>query len=275
MGGEERGGTMSSGKVFIVGAGPGDPELMTVKAVRVVRNADVVLHDSLVGEEIIRELPRDVRVVDVGKDPAGKRTPQHEINHIMVSEAERGKTVVRLKGGDPNVFGRGGEEMEHLSNEGIEFEVVPGVSSIVSTGTYGIPLTHRNISSSFTVITGHENPSKNESALDWNALASNVVSGGTLVILMGVKRLPDNMNALIENGVPSETPVAVVENASLDARVVSGTLDDIVEKSRSSDIEPPAVTVVGDVVGVREKICDVISSASVVVPEELTVSESR
>lgn len=251
-----------SGVVYIVGAGPGDPELMTVKAARLLREVDVVLHDSLVGRGIIEMVPADTRVVNVGKEPGGNRTPQREINRLMVREARRGYSVVRLKGGDPNVFGRGGEEAEHLASRDVEFEVVPGVSSVVSTGMYGVPLTHRDYSSSFTVVTGHEDPSKPESALDWGALASNVEAGGTLVILMGVGRLPKNVEALRDNGLAAETPAALVENASLDARVVTGTLADIVGKARSAGVEPPAVTVVGDVVEVRDKLRDVVASAS-------------
>lgn len=251
-----------SGVVYIVGAGPGDPELMTVKAARLLREADVVLHDSLVGRGIIESLPADTRVVNVGKEPGGNRTPQSEINRMMVRLARQGSDVVRLKGGDPNVFGRGGEEVEYLASKGLEYEVVPGVSSVVSTGTYGLPLTHREYSSSFTVVTGHEDPSKEESALDWEALASNVEAGGTLVILMGVGRLPENVEALRRNGLPQGTPAALVENASLDATVVTGSLADIVGKARSAGVEPPAVTVVGEVVRVREKLQDLVASAS-------------
>lgn len=266
---------MSEGKVYIVGAGPGDPELMTVRATRLLRDADVVLHDSLVGRRIVESIAGGVRVVNVGKEPGGQRTPQHEINRMMVQEARRGGSVVRLKGGDPNVFGRGGEEAEYLASRGVEFEVVPGVSSAVSTGIYGIPLTHRDYSSSFTVVTGHEDPSKPESALDWGALAGNVRAGGTLVILMGVGRLADNVDALLDNGLSGGTPAALVENASLDADVVTGSLDSIVERARDVGVEPPAVTVVGDVVGVRGNIRDVLASAPSVVPEELSVGDRR
>lgn len=262
---------MGEGTVYIVGAGPGDPELMTVKARRCVGDADIVLHDSLVGNGIIDEIPDSVRTVNVGKNPGGERTPQTEINRLMVTEAERGRDVVRLKGGDPNVFGRGGEEAEHLAAKGVEFEVVPGVSSVVATGAYGIPLTHREHSSSFTVVTGHEDPTKGESALDWGALASNVQAGGTLVILMGVRRLPENVDALLENGLSTDTQAAMVEKATLDSHVVTGTLDDIVEKTREAGVEPPSMTVVGDVVGVHEEVVEVISSASVAPQKDLVV----
>ncbi len=264
---------MKSGTVYIVGAGPGDPDLMTVKARRRMNEADVVLYDSLVGDEITDEVPDDVRAIGVGKKPGGERTPQMEINRLMVSEAERGNDVVRLKGGDPNVFGRGGEEAEHLAANGVDFEVVPGVSSVSATGVYGIPLTHREHSSSFTVVTGHEDPTKEESALDWGALAANVDAGGTLVVLMGVGRLPDNVDALVRNGLDADTPAAMVEKATLDSHVVTGTLDGIVERARDAGVEPPAITVFGDVIDVRERVVEVISSASVRAPKELVVGE--
>lgn len=244
------------GTVSIVGSGPGDPELLTRKAYRLIQEADVIFHDSLVGDAIIEDLPTDARVVPVGKRPGGSRTPQDEINRQMVSEARRGRSVVRLKGGDPTVFGRGGEESEALAAAGVPFEVVPGISSaIAAPSAAGIPVTHRSHASSLTVVTGHEDPTKPESALDWSALASNVSSGGTLVILMGVGRLPQNVEALLRHGVASSTPTALVERATLpDEFTVTGTLDDIVDRVEDTGIEPPATTVVGDVVEVGEAV---------------------
>jgi len=243
------------GKVYIVGAGPGDPELMTVKARRVINNADVVLHDSLVGDEVVESIPATVDSVNVGKNPYGHRTPQEEINRLMEEHTGKGRDVVRLKAGDPCVFGRGGEESEYLADAGIEFDIIPGVTSAVSACATGIPTTHREHASSFTVVTGHEDPTKKESALNWGALASNVVAGGTLVILMGVRRLPENVNELVENGVDPSKPAAMVEKATHeDERVVTSTLDGIVEEARDTDIEPPALTVIGDVVNVRDDV---------------------
>jgi uroporphyrin-III C-methyltransferase len=244
------------GKVYIVGAGPGDPELMTLKARRVIDSADVVMHDSLVGSGVLETLPADADVVGVGKDPNGERTTQSDINEMMVKKARGGKTVARLKCGDPNVFGRGGEETQHLAAEGIEFEVVPGVTSAVGApGVEGIPATHRDHASSLTIVTGHEDPTKEESALDWGALAGNVEAGGTLAVLMGVGRLPDNVAALCENGVDEDTPVAVIERGTLEeSRTLVSTLDSVVEEARAAEIEPPAVVVIGEVVSVREDV---------------------
>jgi uroporphyrin-III C-methyltransferase len=260
------------GKVYIVGAGPGDPELMTLKARRVIDSADVVMHDSLVGSGILETLPDDAEVVGVGKNPNGERTTQDEINEMMVEETREGNDVARLKCGDPNVFGRGGEETQHLAEEGIEFEVVPGVTSAVGVpGVEGIPTTHREHASSLTVVTGHENPTKEESALDWGALAANVDAGGTLAVLMGVGRLPDNVAALRRNGVSEDTPVAMVERGTLDdSRTVVSTLGGIVEEARATEIEPPAVTVVGEVVSVREDVSGYLvdSGASSIVRDE-------
>jgi uroporphyrin-III C-methyltransferase len=248
--------TTTTGTVSLVGAGPGNPELLTVKARRLLDEADVVLHDSLVGDGVIESIPDPTRVEHVGKRADGERTPQAEINDRLVREATAGHDVVRLKGGDPTVFARGGEEAEHLARHGVAFEVVPGITSAVAApGVAGIPATHRDHASTFAVVTGHEDPSKADSALDWDALSALVDAGGTLVILMGVGRLPDNVAALRAGGVASDTPVAMVERATLpDERVVAGTLDSIVTRADEAAVEPPAVTVVGDVVGVRETV---------------------
>jgi uroporphyrin-III C-methyltransferase len=248
--------TTTTGTVSLVGAGPGDPELMTVKARRLLDETDVVLHDSLVGDGVIESIPDRTRVENVGKRADGERTPQAEINERLVREARAGRDVVRLKGGDPTIFARGGEEAEHLAAAGIPFEIVPGITSAVAApGVAGIPPTHRDHASTLAVVTGHEDPTKADSALDWDALSGLVTAGGTLVILMGVGRLPDNAAALREAGVDPQTPVAMVERATLDdERVVTGTLDTIVDRAREAGIEPPAVTVVGEVVGVRETV---------------------
>ncbi len=257
---------ISTGRVYVVGAGPGDPELLTVKARRLLEEADVVLHDSLVGDEVVELVSEDVEAVHVGKEPDGDRTPQAEINRLMVERDGAGEDVVRLKGGDPFVFGRGGEEIQHLAAHGVEFEVVPGVSSAVAAGAVaGVPATHREHASSFTVVTGHEDPAKEDSALDWRALAANVEAGGTLVVLMGVGRLPDNVAALQRHGATADTPVAMVERATLDGgRAITGSLDTIVEKADRDEIEPPAVTVVGDVVSVRDDVVDWMVESGVV-----------
>ena len=252
---------MTAGTVYLVGSGPGDPDLLTVRARRLIDAADVVLHDALTGDGIVESVPEPTAVLDVGKrsGPDGERTTQAEINRLMVDHAAAGRSVVRLKGGDPTVFGRGGEEAEHLASEDVPFEIVPGVTSAVSgPGVAGIPVTHRDHASSLTVITGHEDPTKEESALDWDALAATVRAGGTLVILMGVRRLPDNVAALRERGVDPDTPVATIEKATWDdEETVTGTLDDI--EARAASVEPPAVTVVGDVVSVRDGVSDAMA----------------
>jgi len=253
--------TGDEGIVYLVGSGPGDPDLLTVKARRLLEEADVVLHDKLPGPEIIDLIP-ETRREDVGKraggEWTGKRaggewTPQEYTNRRMVELAREGKRVVRLKGGDPFVFGRGGEEMEHLADAGVPFEVVPGLSSAVAgPGVAGIPLTHRDHVSSVSFVTGHEDPTKGESAVDWGALAD---TGGTLVVLMGVAKLPAYTGALRDAGMDPDTPVAMVERATWpDQRVVTGTLDTIVDVRDREGVEPPAITVVGEVAATRARV---------------------
>ncbi|MFC7058465.1 uroporphyrinogen-III C-methyltransferase [Halovenus salina] len=232
---------------------------MTRRAWHRLQSADVVLYDSLTGDAIVDAVPATAETIDVGKRPPN-RTSQAEINELMCTRASEGEYVVRLKGGDPNVFGRGGEEAEHLAVEEVPFEVVPGISSVLAASSVsGIPLTHRHCSSSLTVITGHQTPEKADSAIDWPAIADSIDAGGTLIVLMGVSKLPENVRALRDHGVPAETPVAMVENVSLDTeRTIVGTLDTIVSRSESAGIESPAVTIVGEVVTVREDVSDLL-----------------
>ncbi|MCD2203008.1 uroporphyrinogen-III C-methyltransferase [Halobacterium sp. KA-6] len=241
-----------TGTVYLVGSGPGDPELLTVKAARLLEDADVVLHDKLPGPAILSEIPEDKRE-DVGKRAGGERTPQSAINERMVELAREGNDVVRLKGGDPFVFGRGGEEMVYLADHDIPFEIVPGISSAVAApAAADIPVTHRDHASSVSFVTGHEDPTKEESAVDWQALAD---TGGTIVVLMGVGKLPDYTQALREAGMDPETPVALVEKGTRPGqKVATGTLDTIVEARDEAGIKPPAVTVIGGVAGVREEL---------------------
>ncbi|WP_336360411.1 uroporphyrinogen-III C-methyltransferase [Haladaptatus sp. ZSTT2] len=241
-----------TGKVYLVGSGPGDPELMTVKARRLLDVADVVLHDKLPGPEIIDLIP-EARREDVGKRAGGEWTPQEYTNNRLVELAREGKTVVRLKGGDPFVFGRGGEEMEHLAENEIPFEIVPGVTSTIGgPGVAGIPVTHRDHASSVSFVTGHEDPTKEESAVNWQALAD---TGGTIVVVMGVGKLPNYTKALLEAGMAPDTPVALIERATWpDMRVAMGTLDTIVNVRDEEGIKPPAITVIGEVAATREKV---------------------
>ena len=250
---------MKTGKVYLVGAGPGDPDYLTVKAVRLIQQADVVMYDTLTGDGVLELIPESSEGMYVGKRPPGggaRRISQRHINRLMVTKARQGRLVVRLKGGDPNVFGRGGEEALYLAEAGIPFEIVPGVSSVLGApGIAGIPLTHRKLASSFTVITGHEDPNKPDSSLNWNALAANVLAGGTLVILMGVKRLEENVQALLQQDVPGATPMAVIEKATFPGQaILTATLETMVGQVRPADITPPALFVLGDVVRIREQI---------------------
>jgi uroporphyrin-III C-methyltransferase len=240
--------------IALVGAGPGDPGLLTVRAWRLINEADVVLYDSLTSEAILDPLT-DCEVIDVGKR-SEPRTSQEEIHELLRERARAGDRVVRLKGGDPVVFGRGGEEAEFLAKEGISFRVVPGVTSVVAAPELaGIPLTHRDISSSFTVITGHEAARKDESSLDWDALSMRVDDGETLIVVMGVKRLPEYVSTLVDRGVSTDTPVAMIEKATWqDQQTVTATLGSIVDAAEEADIQPPATTVIGEVVNVRDRV---------------------
>jgi len=248
----------AEGTVYLVGSGPGDPELLTVKARRLLGEADTILHDKLPGPDILGGIPAEKRE-DVGKRAHGEGTSQAYINERLVELAREGETVVRLKGGDPTVFGRGGEEMLYLAEHGVDFEVVPAVTSAVAgPAVAGIPVTHRDHASAVTVVTGHEDPTKEDSAVDWGALAA---AGGTIVVLMGVTRLPEYTAALVEAGMDPETPVALVERATWDGQqVATGTLETIVEARDTVGIEPPALTVIGDVAATRERVADFLAT---------------
>jgi uroporphyrin-III C-methyltransferase len=239
-----------NGMVYLVGAGPGDPELLTRKAERLIKGADVILFDALVGEGIKELFPRGTKLVDVGKRADDHAYPQEEINRMLVAAASEHKTVVRLKGGDPYVFGRGGEEAEALRKAGIEVEVVPGITSAIAVPEHaGIPVTHRGCASAVTLITGHEDPAKGESAVNFKALAQ---MQGTIVILMGVSRLKDNVEALLANGKPRDTPVAIIERGTTPReRVTAGTLGNIVGLAELREVHSPAIIVVGEVVRLR------------------------
>jgi uroporphyrin-III C-methyltransferase len=235
------------GKVYLVGSGPGDPELLTLKARRLIDSAEVIIYDQLPGKAILDSMPANAEKIDVGKYAGNHTLTQAEINGLIVQKSKEGKIVVRLKGGDPYVFGRGGEEAEVLVAEGIEFEVVPGITSAIAVPAYaGIPVTHRESTSMVTFITGHEDPTKPESGLDWETLAK---FGGTIVILMGVKMLGRNTEELIKHGKDPDTPVAVIERGTRpDQRVTVGTLENIANLAKERKIKAPAITVIGDVV---------------------------
>jgi uroporphyrinogen III methyltransferase/synthase len=243
----------SNGSVYLVGAGPGDPGLVTKRALDLVAGADVVVYDRLVPQGLLDHAQPNSELVYVGKQPNAPSTDQAEINRLLVEQARRGKRVVRLKGGDPFVFGRGGEEAEALAEAGIRFEIVPGVTAGIAAPAYaGIPVTHRDAASAVAFVTGHEDPAKDASGLDWRALAA---FPGTLVFYMGVRNLGLLAERLIEQGRSPDEPAAVVERGSLPAqRTVSAALSAIAELAGAEGIRPPAVTVVGPVAALRERL---------------------
>jgi uroporphyrinogen III methyltransferase/synthase len=241
---------MRTGKVYLVGAGPGDPGLLTVRGLQLLQRAQVIVYDQLVNPLLLEEAAAAAIRIYVGKKAGRHCIAQEEINRLLIDHARLGYDVVRLKGGDPFVFGRGGEEAEALAAAGIPFEVVPGVSSAVAVPAYaGIPVTHRNLASSFAVVTGHESP-KTKAAVDWRKLANAV---DTLVILMGLKNLPRITAQLLAHGLSCETPVAVVRwGTTNEQETIIGTLADIVEKT--VHVKSPVVIVVGRVVDLRPRL---------------------
>ncbi len=244
---------MKTGKVYIVGAGPGDISLLTVKGLRCLLKAEVVVYDFHLNAQVLNYIRHDAEFIYAGKRGGQHTMTQDEINRTLVEKAKEGKVICRLKGGDPFVFGRGGEEAEELAKGGIEFEVVPGVSSAIAAPAYaGIPLTHRLYSSSLAIVPGYEDITKQESSIDWAKLATGV---GTIVFLMTVKNISLVCKRLIENGRSPETPVAVVRwGTRADQATLVGNLGNIPSLVKDNDIKPPAVMVVGDVVKLRETL---------------------
>ena len=244
---------MSRGLVWLVGAGPGDPKLLTIRGLEALRKADVVVFDRLVDRRLLDEAPPAALRLFAGKRSGHHSLLQETINEILVSHARRGKRVVRLKGGDPFVFGRGGEEAEALADAGIPFEIVPGVTSAVAVpAVAGIPLTHRGLASSFAVVTGHEARCGGRSAVDWTRLAAAV---DTLVVLMGATSLPRIVDALMTHGRPADTPVALIQAGTTEDEVtITGTLRDIVGRARAAGMGPPMVAVIGEVVRLHGRL---------------------
>ncbi len=241
------------GKVYLVGAGPGDPGLFTIKGMELLRKADVVVYDRLASPRLLANAPHDAEFIYVGKRVGCHAVRQHEINEILVNKAREGKMVVRLKGGDPFIFGRGGEEAQVLAQNGIPFEIVPGVTSAISVPAYaGIPLTHRAYTASVALITGHRKMDENEAEVDWEGLAKGV---GTLVFLMGMTNLPTITAKLMEFGRRPDTPAAVIRwGTTPKHRSVVGTLADIVEKVKEAGLKPPAIIVIGDVIALKPQL---------------------
>jgi len=244
---------MKTGKVYLVGAGPGDPKLLTLRGKECLEQADVVLYDYLANPVLLEHARPEAERIYVGRRGRGEYGDQKEINRLMIEHARAGRVVVRLKGGDPFVFGRGGEEAEAVAEAGLSFEVVPGVTAAVAAPAYaGIPVTHRTLASSVAFVTGHEDPLKPSPTVEWDRLAS---TAGTVVFLMGMKNLPSIVAHLTASGRPVSTPVALIRwGTRAEQQTIIGTLADIVKKAEAVRLEPPTVIVVGEVVRLREKL---------------------
>jgi uroporphyrin-III C-methyltransferase len=238
------------GKVYLTGAGPGEVELLTVKALRVIREADVIIYDRLANPDILKEAKNGCEFVYVGKEDGRHIMPQDDINETIYQNALKTENVVRLKGGDPFVFGRGGEEAAYLQERGVKFEIIPGITSAISVPAYaGIPVTHRGVAVSFRVVTAHESPNKKESQIPWD----NYKTDDTIIFLMGLHNLPKIAKKLIDIGKDRTCPCAVISKGTTkDQIVIVGTLEDIVQKAK--DIPTPALIVVGKVVELREQL---------------------
>lgn len=239
------------GKVYIVGAGPGDPELITVKALRCIQNADVILYDRLVNKSLLKEAKPEANLIYCGKLPNHHTMKQETINSLLVKFAQEDKMVTRLKGGDPFVFGRGAEEAEALAEIGIPFEIVPGITAGIAAPAYaGIPVTHRELGSSFAVVTGHR-PNGEPSDIKWGNLAESV---DTLAIYMGIRNLPYICDELLKCGKNADTPVAIIQQGTTkDQRTITGTLKTIVKEAKKEKIKNPAIIIVGEVVRIRDR----------------------
>ena len=244
---------MKKGVVYLIGAGPGDAGLMTVKGSGLLQWADVVVYDRLVDEGLLSNVRSDAELIYVGKSSGSHTVKQDDINRILVAKAKEGKSVVRLKGGDPMVLGRGGEEAEALFKHKISFAVVPGVTSAIAVPEYaGIPVTHRGLAASFAVVTGHEDPTKGESSVEWGELAS---AADTLVCLMGMGNLAAIVDEMLKGGRSPETPVALIRDGTTPRQyTVVGKLSTIVKKAERAKLKPPVVIVVGEVVNLRDKL---------------------
>lgn len=238
------------GKVYLTGAGPGDIELLTLKALRVIKQADAIIYDRLANPDILEHAKDGCEFIYVGKEDGRHIMPQDDINEVIYQNALKYENVVRLKGGDPFVFGRGGEEALYLHERDIKFDIIPGITSAISAPAYaGIPVTHRGVAVSFRVVTGHESPNKKVSQIPWDNFKTN----DTIVFLMGLHNLPKISKKLQEVGKPADYPCAVISRGTTkDQSVVVGTLFDIAEKAK--DIPTPALIVVGEVVKLREQL---------------------
>ena len=242
-----------TGKVYLVGAGPGDPKLITLRAVELIKNADVVLYDRLVSKKILAMIPKHAVSIYVGRAVGDDTTHQDSTNELMVKYAKLKKSIVRLKGGDPIIFGRGGEEAEFLKSFNIKYEIIPGITSGIGSATYaGIPLTHRKLASSVVFVTGHEDPEKKLEVVKWKKLAKSV---DTIVIMMGLSRIGVISKKLIDGGMDKNMPVAVIQNGTTSQqKMIKGTISNIANKIQRNKIKPPTNIIIGRVVDLSDII---------------------
>jgi len=242
-----------TGKVYLVGAGPGDPKLITLRAVELIKKADVVLYDRLVSKKILSMIPKRAVSIYVGRAVGDDTTHQDSTNELMVKYAKLKKSVVRLKGGDPIIFGRGGEEAEFLKSFNVKYEIIPGITSGIGSATYaGIPLTHRQFASSVVFVTGHEDPEKKSDVVKWKKLAKSV---DTIVIMMGLSRIGVISKKLIDGGMDKDMPVAVIQNGTTSQqKMIRGTISNIANKIKRNKIKPPTNIIIGRVVDLSDII---------------------
>ena len=242
-----------TGKVYLVGAGPGDPKLITLRAVELIKNADVVLYDRLVSKKILAMIPKHAVSIYVGRAVGDDTTHQDSTNELMVKYAKLKKSIVRLKGGDPIIFGRGGEEAEFLKSFNVKYEIIPGITSGIGSATYaGIPLTHRQFASSVVFVTGHEDPEKQSEVVKWKKLAKSV---DTFVIMMGLSRINVISKKLIDGGMDKNMPVAVIQNGTTSQqKMIKGTISNITNKIKRNKIKPPTNIIIGRVVDLSDII---------------------
>ena len=242
-----------TGKVYLVGAGPGDPKLITLRAVELIKKADVVLYDRLVSKKILSMIPKRTKSIYVGRAVGDDTTHQNTTNELMVKYAKLQKSVVRLKGGDPIIFGRGGEEAEFLKSFDVKYEIIPGITSGIGSATYaGIPLTHREFASSVVFVTGHEDPEKKSEVVKWKKLAKSV---DTIVIMMGLSRIGIITQKLIDGGMDKNMPVAVIQNGTTPKqKMIKGTVSNISNKIKRNKIKPPTNIIIGRVVDLSDTL---------------------
>jgi len=241
------------GKVYICGAGPGDPKLLTIKAFELLKHVDVILYDRLIGEEIIKLFPDSSEKVYVGRNVGDPTTHQNRTNELMIKYAKMGRSVLRLKGGDPFIFGRGGEEAEILVENKIPFEIIPGITSGIGAANYsGIPLTHRKYGSTVAFVTGHEDPEKKTPEVKWDKLSEAV---DTIVIYMGTEKLELIINKIKRGKIDDRTSIAIIQNSTLNnQKIITGNLGNIVSLAKEYNVKPPAIVIIGDIVNLHKKI---------------------